>query len=276
MAIKTPSYVTFLKYLLLSIAALFVLFPFAWMIIGSLKPLNDYYKRPVQFIFKPYWENYFFAIKNLGLFKHTLNSIIVAGSVAVIQVLTSTHAAFAFSMMQFPVKNALFAVVMATMMMPFSVMLVPLFMIVQFMGISNTYAAMIVPFGFTGFGIFLMRQSFLSLPKDLFSAAEIDGAGYYRILWQIYMPLVLPGIMSLSIIVFINYFNSILWPIVAVSSESMMVLAVRMISMVSFDRILEPNKIMCIAAICIIPPLIVFVSLQRFFVKGYLLSGMKG
>lgn len=265
-----------IRYVIITFLALLFAFPFLWMILGSLKTLTGYYERPVRIFFSPTWDNYVYAIKNIGLVKHTFNSIYVAGAVIVLQVVTSCLAAFAFSMLNFPGKKVLFGVVMSTMMIPLCVMMVPLFIIVQKLGFMNTYAAMILPFGFSGFGIFLLRQTFLGLPRDLFSAAEIDGAGFFRIMWLIYFPLALPGVMTLAIITFINYFNSFLWPLVSVNSDSKMVLSVRMIAMIAFDRVLEPNKILSTAAICIIPPLIVFVSLQKFFVQGYAMSGIKG
>ncbi len=265
------------RYVLLTAAALAFLLPFAWMAAGSLKTLSGYYERPVSFFFaNPNWSNYAFVFQKIGLVRHTANSVLVAGSVAALQLVTSSFAAFAFSMLSFPGKKALFAVVMSTMMVPACVMLVPLFIITQRLGMINSYLAMIVPFMFSGFGIFLMRQAYLGLPRDLFSAAEIDGAGYFTIFSRIYAPLSVPSMMSLVTITFIQYFNSILWPQIVISSESKTVLAVRMISMVSFDRLMEPPKIMATAAVCIIPPLVVFASLQRFFVKGYTLSGLKG
>lgn len=268
---------TAVRYVILALIALIFLLPFTWMAAGSLKTLKGYYERPVKFFFADInWENYAFVYERIGLLKYTGNSVLVAGSVALLQLLTSSCAAFAFSMLSFPGKKFLFGTVLSTMMIPSCVMLVPLFVITQHLGLINTLAAMIVPFAFSGFGIFLMRQSFLGLPRDLFSAAEIDGASYFRIFTSIYAPLAVPGMMSLVTITFIQYFNSILWPQVAISSESKTVLAVRMISMVSFDRMIEPPKILATAALCIVPPLIIFASLQKFFVKGYTLSGLKG
>ena len=266
-----------IRYLILTLFAAIFLLPFVWMLAGSLKTLTGYYERPVQFaFFNVTLDNYRFVMERIGLLRHTSNSVLVAGSVAVLQLITSSCAAFAFSMLTFPGKKVLFGVVMATMMVPACVMLVPLFIITERLGLMNTYWVMIVPFAFSGFGIFLMRQSYMGLPRDLFSAAEIDGAGYLRIFCRIYAPLSVPGMMSLVTITFIQYFNSILWPQIAVSSEAKTVLAVRMISMVSFDRLMEPPKILATAAVCIIPPLVVFASLQKFFVKGYTLSGIKG
>jgi multiple sugar transport system permease protein len=205
-----------------------------------------------------------------------MNSIITAGSIAILQVLTSVPAAFAFATLKFPCKPLLFALVLSTFMLPAGVMLVPLFVIVQKMGFVNTYTGMIIPFAFTGFGIFLIRQAFMSLPKDLFLAAEIDGCSFYRIMWQIYTPLAKPSIMTLLTLSFINNFNTVLWPQVIASSPDKMVLSVRLIASLNFDSMLEPYKFLAIATVCIVPPVLVFVSLQRLYVQGYIMSGLKG
>ncbi len=265
------------RYLILTIAGLVFLWPLIWMIVGSLKNIETYFERPVRIFFpNPQWANYADVITRLRLPRHTLNSVIVAGGIAVLQVLSSTPAAFAFATLRFPGKSFLFAIVMATFMLPACVMLVPLFVIVQKMGLINTYGAMILPFVFTGFGIFLIRQSFMSMPRDLFSAAEIDGAGYFRIMWQIYTPLAKPTLMTLLTLSFINNFNSVLWPQVTSSSPDIMVLSVKLIASLNFDTMLEPYKFMAIATICIVPPLVLFASLQRLYVNGYVMSGMKG
>lgn len=277
MATKSKLWSRILIYIVMTVCALFVVFPFIWMFSVSLKTLTEYNFRPIKlFNFTLTWENYKNAFVNMNILKYALNSVYVSVFVCVLQIVTSVCAAFAFALLEFRGKKLMFGTVMATMMMPTSIMLVPLYLVVKNLGFSNTYAAMILPFGFTGFGIFLLRQYFLSLPRDLKQAAEIDGAGYFRILWQIYFPLAMPGVMSLTIIAFIGIFNSILWPQVSISSDNLMVMPVRMLSMVSFDRTLNPPSILSFAAVCVVLPVIVFVSLQKFFVKGYVLSGIKG
>lgn len=264
-------------YVILTIFAVVVLFPFFWMFIVSLKTLPQYLERPIQLLgFTPNFENYRYAFETLNLLKHTGNSLLVSTSVVVFQVVTSCFAAYSFSLLRYPGKNVLFGVVMATMMIPGAVMLIPLYLIVNNLGLGNSYLAMILPFGFSGFSCFIMRQSFMALPGDLKSAAEIDGAGHLRILWQIYFPLVRPNVMALIIIVFIQIFNSLLWPSVVISNEAISTLPMRMVAMVSFDRFNDQTKILSVASICVIPPMIVFIALQKFFVKGYVLSGIKG
>jgi multiple sugar transport system permease protein len=276
MRIKRTVLGTVLRYLILTVFAVLFVWPFVWMISASLKTSRTYYVRPVHIFFPdPAWGNYANVWQKLTLSVHTKNSIIVAGSIAVLQVLTSCPAAFAFATLRFPLKRALFTLVMVTMMLPACVMLVPLFFIVQKMGLMNTYAGMILPFAFTGFGIFLMRQSFLSLPRDLFTAAEIDGAGYLRILVQIYAPLAKSSVMTLLTLSFIGSFNSVLWPQIVASKPSIMVLSVRLIASLNFDSMLEPYKFMAIATLCTIPPVALFASLQKLYVKGYIMSGLK-
>jgi multiple sugar transport system permease protein len=265
------------RYALLGIVAFIFLFPFLWMISGSLKTFGSFYERPpVFFSGNPAWNNYVWVLSRINLERHTLNSIFVAGSISILQVVTSSMAAFAFATLRFPGKKIIFSVVISTLMIPSAVVLVPLFMIVQSFKLINTYAGLILPFAFTGFGIFLMRQFYMSLPLDLFHAATVDGAGYFRILSTIYLPLSLPGVATLLTLSFISQFNQLLWPLVVTSSDAMMVLAVRLVSFVAFDRTMEPNFILAAASVCVIPALVLFVALQRLYIRGYIMTGLKG
>jgi multiple sugar transport system permease protein len=265
------------RYTLLILTGLLFLFPFLWMLSGSIKTLGSYYVRPPELIpANPAWKNYLWVLERINLERHTLNSIIVAGSISFLQFVTSSTAAFAFAALRFPGKKILFSIVLGTLMIPATVVLIPLFKVVHAFGLVNTYAGLIIPFMFTGFGIFLLRQFFLSLPKDLFAAATVDGASYFRIFSTIYIPLALPGFATLITLAFISHFNQLLWPLIITSTDSMMVLAVRLVSFISFDRTMEPDLIMAAAAVCVVPSLVIFVAFQRLYVRGYVMSGLKG
>jgi multiple sugar transport system permease protein len=265
------------KYLVLTVAALLFLSPFIWMLSQSLKTLGSYYVRPpVLLPAKPAWGNYITVLKKIDIGRSMVNSLFVAFSASSLQVVTSCLAAFAFATLRFPGRNSIFAVFLGTLMIPAEALLVPLFMVVQGLRLIDTYGGLFLPFAFTGFGIFLIRQFFLGLPRDLFSAAVMDGAGYLRILLSVYVPLSVPSLVTLFILCFVGMWNSLLWPLVVTSSQWLQVVAVRLVSFVSYDRNLEPNQILAGATVCVLPSLVVFMLLQRLYVRGYVMSGLKG
>ena len=265
-----------LLYLLLIILAATMLVPFIWMISTSLKTREFLLAMPPEFIPKePSLESYKRLMELLPFGRMIVNSFIVAIAVTIGQVLTGSMAAYVFSRMEFKGKNALFVIYLATLMIPSQVTIVPLFIVMRYLGWINTYQAMILPMVFTAFGTFLLRQSFLSIPKELEEAAFIDGANHWVIFTKIILPVSRPALATLSVFGFMQAWNSYLWPRFIINKEELMTLPVGL-ALLHGRYITEWNLVMAGAVVTIIPMLIVYIFAQKYFVQGVVTSGIKG
>ena len=264
----------FLSYAALAVLALVYCSPFLWMLIQSLKTIGGYYVRPPELPWDPQWGNYGVLLTDPTFIRAALNSFLVSTAIATLQVIVSSLAAFAFAALRFGGRATIFAVVISTLMIPSTATIIPLFMIVRWLGLINTYGGLILPFVFTAFGIFLMRQFFLALPPNLREAATIDGATSFQVFALIYFPLALPGAATLWVLAFVAYWNSLLWPLIAVSSMEMSVLPQR-IALLLGSNSGQPNVLMAAAAISVVPVLIVFALMQRYYVRGFIMTGTR-
>lgn len=265
---------------ILIVGALTMLAPFVWMIHTSLMPEYEAYKFPPKLIPSHWaWENYPLSMSFFPFGRFYLNSAVVSCTITVVQLLTCSLGAYAFARLRFPGRNALFLLYLATMMVPFQVTLVPLFIIVRGLGWINTYLALTVPFFFSAFGTFLLRQYFLTIPRDLDDAARIDGAGYFSIYWRVIMPLAGPALATLGIFVFLYFWNLLLWPLVVINSTEMRTIPFGLAMFVGTatgEQIVNWNLLMAASTVAVIPVLIVFIAGQKYFVRGITLTGIKG
>ncbi|HXV99960.1 MAG TPA: carbohydrate ABC transporter permease, partial [Anaerolineae bacterium] len=204
-----------------------------------------------------------------------LNSLIVAASITVLQLFTSSLAAFAFARLRFPGRGALFLLYLATLMIPFHVMLIPNFILMRFLGWFDTYAALIFPPAFSAFSTFLLRQYYLSLPGELDEAARIDGASSFRIWWQVIIPLSGPVLAALTIFIFLGAWNDFLWPLVITNSLEMRTLPVGLTAFQGQFKV-EWHLLMAGAVIAMLPILIIYVLAQRKFIEGLAMTGLTG
>lgn len=270
------SFVLTFQYAVLVVLAIVFVAPFVWMVALSVRDLATYYLYPPRLLVPdPHWSNYIEVLDRLSLFQYLLNSVIVSSAIALLQLLTASMAGFAFATLSFKGRETLFMLFLANMMIPGAVILIPLFFVVRQLGLIDTYAGLILPFMFTGFGIFMMRQFFRSIPYDFFAAARVDGAGYGRIYWQIYLPLARPALATLGTLTFVFFWNTLLWPLVATNSDNLRTIPVGIANLVSQD-ISYPHLIMAGATIAIVPALLVFLTLQRYLIQGFVMSGVKG
>jgi multiple sugar transport system permease protein len=267
-----------LAYGLLTIGAAIMLLPFVWMVLSSFMTSQEVIARPLTwFPSELRWENYQTLSKAIPLGRMYLNSAIVTTLTALGVLLTSAMAGYGFAKFQFPGRDVLFLLVLATMMIPFFVVLIPVFYLISKFGWVDTYAGLIVPNIVTGFGIFLMRQYMLSLPDEVLDAARMDGASEFEIFWRIALPLSTPVIGALGILSFVYHWNSFLWPLVVARSNDMWTVPVGLNSLRVYASSAEVlNQQMAGAALAIIPVMVVFLLLQRFFVSGIALTGLKG
>jgi multiple sugar transport system permease protein len=267
-----------LAYGFLTLGAVIMLAPFAWMILSSFMTAKEVIARPLTwFPSSLRYQNYEALANAVPLGRMYINSAIVTTLTALGVLTTSALAGYGFAKFQFPGRDALFLLVLATMMIPFFVVLIPVFYLISQLDWVNTYPGLIVPNIVTGFGIFLMRQYMLSLPDEVLDAARVDGASEFEIFWRIALPLSTPVIGALGILSFVHHWNSFLWPLVVARSDDMWTVPVGLNSLRVYASSAEViNQQMAGAALAIVPVMIVFLTLQRYFVRGIALTGLKG
>ncbi|MDQ3457853.1 MAG: carbohydrate ABC transporter permease [Deinococcota bacterium] len=261
---------------LISFAALVWLFPFIWALLSSLKLPGELATGSLSLPRELFWQNYTEAYAGLNYVRSLRNSFIFAGGAAVLQCITGTLAAFAFARMNFPGKEIIFMMMLATLMIPTTVTLTANFLILSNLGWINTFFALIVPNGASGFAIFLLRQFFMTIPIELEESARLDGAGRLRFLWHIVVPLSRPALITVFIFVFISSYNDFLWPLIMTSSRDMRVLQ---IGLQAFSDELGSGivqgPLMAAAILVMIPTIILFMFLQQAFIRGITRSGLK-
>lgn len=250
--------------------------PFLWQVLISLASLTDVdllTKTWFPPVIKP--ENYPQVFEKVEFARYFFNSFFVAGWVTILQVITSAMAAYAFSRIQWPGRDRVFLLYLATLMIPGVVLMVPNFAIVLGLGMFNTYWGLIIPAAFSAYGTFLLRQFMLTIPSSLDEAASIDGAGHWRIFTQVVLPLARPGLIVLAIFTFLGNYNSFFWPLILTKDDNLRVLP---IGLLAFDSTYgrETPLIMAGSLMAMIPPVILFVLLQKYLVKGIQLGAVKG
>ena len=256
--------------------ALATIAPFIWMLLTSVKDIGDIFVYPPKWLpSKFHFENYVRAFQAAPFGRYYLNSLIVACTVTLGQLITCSMAAYAFARLQFKGRDVLFYIFLGTMMIPYQVTMIPSFMVLYWLGWVDSYQAMIVPGLASAFGTFLLRQFFLTIPKELEEAAYIDGCGKFRVLWQIIIPLSKPALATLAIFTFMGTFNDFIWALIVVNSDHLR--TVQLGLAIFRDRyITDWDLLMAGSVMATLPILIVFFFAQKYFIKGITLSGIKG
>lgn len=268
--------VKFSIYAVLIALAASMLLPFWWMLSTSLMTDTEVFQYPPKLLPQsPRWENYPEAMALQPFGRYFLNTTIVTFFSVAGQLLFCSMAAFAFARLRFKWRDNIFALYLATMMIPAMVTLIPAFLIITAFGWMNTYYALIAPSLSSVWGIFLLRQFFLTIPKDLEEAARLDGAHEFAIYWRIVLPLAKPALATLAIFAFMNSWKDFLWPLIVTSQTEMRPVEV---GIASFSTIyaLDWTHQMAAAVIVMLPIIIVFCLAQRYFVRGITLTGLKG
>ena len=267
-----------LKYGILALGAVVMVLPFVWMILSSLMSAREVMARPITWFPSALrFGNYSALADAIPLGRMYLNSTVVTVAATLGILLTSSLAGYGFAKFRFPGRDLLFVLVLATLMIPFFVVLIPVFYIVSKLGWVDTYPGLIVPNLVTAFGIFLMRQYMLSLPDELLDAARVDGESEFGIYWRHVLPLSTPALGALGILAFVFHWNNFLWPLVVARSEEMWTIPVGLNSLRVYASSPEViNLQMAGAALAILPVVLVFLLLQRYFIQGIALTGMKG
>lgn len=263
-------------YAILVISALFMIVPFLWMLSTSLKTDQYVLTMPPQFFSRPLTLHSYMRLAELfPIGRMFFNSLLVASLTTLGQLATCSMAAYAFARMDFKGRDALFLVYLATLMIPFQVTITPLFILMRYLGWINTYQGLIFPGVFSAFGTFLLRQSFLTIPKELDEAAFIDGASHFTVYWRIILPLAKPALATLGVFSFMGSWNAFLWPLFVVRDMEMMTLPVGLATLHG-RWLTQWNLVMAGTIITILPMLVVYLMAQKYFVRGVLLSGIKG
>lgn len=263
-------------YVVLALGLVAMIMPFVWMLLGSFKTDAEIRANPTQFLpEEPTLDNFSRLFGELDFATFFLNSVIVAGFVTLGNIVFSSMVGYALAKLEFRGKKLLFALVMATLMVPGVVTFVPLFVLAANLGLVNSYAGLILPFLITPVGVFLMRQFILGLPDELIEAARIDGAGEWRIFLRVIMPLCGPAIATLTILTFLGSWNNFLWPLVVATTEDMYTLPVALALYSVGQNASQYGLMMAGAVVVVVPVLAVFVLLQKYFVQGIALTGIK-
>lgn len=250
--------------------------PFIWMVITSFKTEEEVFSWPPKFyptLFN--FDNYKGAFDLIPMTKLVLNSVFVAGAVTALQLVLNSLAAYGLSRFKFKGRDFVFMLLIGTLMIPAEVIIIPMYVIVKNMGMLNSYASLIVPFMSSAFGIFLLRQFFLGIPKELEDAAFMDGAGRMKIFWKIILPMAKPALWTTAIFSFLGRWNSYMWPLVAINDPDKQMIQVGL-SQFSGDWMTQWTWKMAASTTAVIPIIIFFFFIQKQYVEGISGVGIKG
>jgi multiple sugar transport system permease protein len=279
-----------LSHLVLILGAVAMLVPFVWMLSTSLKPPDQLFTVPPTWIPRPLQLDTYVKAMSAGNFgRYALNSLLLAVANMLSNVLLSAFAGYAFARLKFPGREVLFVLVLATLMVPYQVTIIPLFVIVRHIplfggndglgqggiGWINSYWGLIVPGAVGAFGIFMLRQFFQTLPVELEDAARIDGAGELRIFWQIMLPLAMPAIATLAIFSFQAGWNAFLWPLLITTTDDMRTIQLGL-TVFQQQYSTQWGQLMAATVVATVPVILVFAAGQRLMVRGIAFTGLKG
>ena len=262
--------------ILLSLVALLFLVPIIWMLLSALKPSAEVFTTPpTLFGSEVMFSNFVEAWNYLPFGRFILNTVFVAGIGTLITLVASAMSGYAFARLNFRFRGGLFVLYLSTLIVPQEVIVIPMFLVMQRLGWVNSYQALILPWAFTAFGTFLLRQFFLTIPRELEEAAKIDGCGHIRILRSIIIPISAPALAVLAVFTFISYWNSFLWPLIIINDTAKMTVPL------GLDLFLGQQGqrwelLMAAATISMVPTVILVLALQKYLVRGIALSGLGG
>ncbi len=273
-----------LGYAAMAMIVLVIGLPIFWMVSGSLKTTQEIYSIPTQWIpDSPRWQNYVDAWNAAPFGRFYLNSILITTFGAGLEIINATLTAYALAFLRFPAKNLIFVVILAALMIPAQVTILPNYVffgstVFNWIGESwiNTYQAIILPGASVAFGTFMMRQSFLGLPREVIDAAKVDGAGHFRILKDVVLPMGKPVIVTFALISVVAKWNDYLWPLVITTTQEMRPLTVGISYLFDAEGNNQWGVIMAATFFVVFPLLFVFLFAQRFIIEGLTAGATKG
>ncbi len=267
----------FFGYLILIIGAISMLLPFVYMLSLSFMNGGQIFSGGLNFIPKPFTiGNYKYVVNNSDILRYFYNSMLVSIVTTIGQVAVSALAGYAFARFQFKYKEPLFVMLLVSMMIPPQVNIVPLFFLMKQFHWIDTYQALIIPGLFGGFGVFMMRQWFKSLPADMEASAKIDGCNTFEVFFKIALPLALPSLAALAIFTFITSWNSFMWPLIVTNSDSLRTLPLGLANFKgSFREVTDWGALTAFSVVCCIPVTAVFLLGRKYFINDILSGGIK-
>jgi multiple sugar transport system permease protein len=276
MTTRTATPRTVVSQVLLTAVLLLFLMPFVWMVATALKPPAEVFGAGAGLVGSEIrWSNFAEAWGYLPFGRFMLNGLFVAVTGTVVVCVTSVLSAYAFARLRFRFRDRLFLLYLGTLMVPQEVTVVPMFILMQQFRWVDSYAALILPWAFTAFGTFLLRQFFLTVPKELEEAAKLDGCGHLRILSRIFVPISAPALAVLAVFTFITYWNSFLWPLITVSDTNKMTVPLGL-QLFLGQQGQRWELLMAASTIAMVPTIVLVVALQKYLVRGIALSGLGG
>lgn len=265
----------FVRYALLTLGVVIMVGPFLWMVATSLTSDAQLGDATAGIIPNPPTSAPYVTLSNAFPFwRFALNSLGVAVASTLLQLFTSATAAYAFSRLNFRGSNIVFALYLATMMIPMQVIIVPLFIEMRYLGLVDSFAGLVLPTVVSSFGVFMLRQAFLALPKELDEAAYVDGAGHLRVFWQVLLPLVAPALATFAVFAFMSSWNAFLWPLVIAQTDAHTTLPVGL-SLLLGRYSPAWNVVMAGSTVSVLPILALYVFAQRYVVRGITFTGIK-
>ena len=270
----------FIAYFFISIGAIIMIFPLIWMLSTSLKPAADVFRQPPTFLTDTIeWENYTNLWnpegRNVNVVRLGWNSLKVAFLVACGQVITSSMAGYAFAKLKFPGRDKIFFIYFSSIMIPLAVLLIPNFIIMRYLGLVGTHTGLILPFLTSAYATFLMRQYFLSFPKELEDASKLDGCSLLKFYWYVLIPNSKPILATQFLLTFQWFWNDFQWPLIMLRKPEVQTMQVGL-SYLAQVYYTEWGPLMAAAVITLVPIVILFLFTQRFFIESFNLSGIKG
>jgi multiple sugar transport system permease protein len=264
-------------YTLLILGLIAMIVPFVWMLLSSFKAQAELALVPPTWLPQaPTLDNYNRLFSSFSFPLYFMNSVILAVSITALNLLFCSMLGYALAKIKFVGKNSLFLLVMATLMIPGAVTLVPLFVVMSQLNLVNTLLAVILPESAQAFGVFLMRQFMLGIPDELLDAGRVDGANEFFLFWRVVLPLCKPALATLAILAFLGSWNDFLWPLVVLNSDQNYNLPVALATFAIGQHGTDNGLLLAGAVVVVTPVIIIFLLLQRYFTQGIAMTGLKG
>jgi alpha-1,4-digalacturonate transport system permease protein len=265
-----------LVYILLIVGSVLMFTPVLWIILSSFKGLSEIYRSPPTFLPEVWvFSNYGGAIVEFPFLRYLWNSVVVTASATLLTLFINSMAAFALSKYQFPGRNVIFLLMLATLMVPIRVIMLPVYLMIARLGMANTLWGIIIPPSATPTGVFILRQYMLTISDELLDAAKIDGAGHFHIYARIMLPLSAPALAVLTVFSVMWRWNDFLWPLIVISRERLFTLQLAL-ARFRGELVTDWNYVLSMTVLSIVPIVLVFVFMQRYLVRGIASTGLKG
>ncbi len=265
------------QYGLMAVVVLIIVAPLFWMVAASLKTRQEIYTLPVSWLPEAlHWENYRQAWTAVPFERYFINSLVTTALGSALKVANGVLTAYALVFLRFPRKNLIFLAILAALMVPEQVVLIPNYVLVSDLNWVNTYQGIIIPGGGVAFGTFLMRQHFLTLPREVIEAARLDGAGHLRMLWTVVLPMSRPTLVTFALITVVAKWNEYVWPLLVATDDKVRTLPLGLTQLQNSEGQTQWGVVMAGAVLVIVPILVLFVWAQRHVVEGLTAGSVKG